>query len=217
MLGPAICLGSFKRAMFIQLLNTAVTRRLVRALGRKDARSLRAACSRSGVMVPFDFAALGLAPASVPDDDEVLLLLEDAANDELALRDVALLRLISACYRNIYIDYMPSYDDIQIEDDVCFHIMRDAIEQLTVYHWDHREERTTRLRIYAASNPFIRDSRNYNSDDERFHKHKESTCPCPVCASIRSTIRQGYASWRAHRGFPSSRIRDPVRGYFRDS
>ena len=172
---------------FIQLLNTVVTTQLVRALGPKDARSLRAACSRSGVMVPFDFAALGLAPASVPDDDEVLLLLEDAANDELRLRDVALLRLISACYRNIYIDYMPSYDDQQIEDDVLYRVMRDAIEQLTVYHW---EERTTRLRIYAASNPFIRDSRNYNSDDERFHFHKESTCPCYVCASIRRTIRQ---------------------------
>ena len=202
---------------FTKLLNTVVTTQLVRALGPKDARSLRAACSRSGVMVPFDFAALGLAPASVPDDDEVLLLLEDAANDELALRDVALLRLISACYRNIYIDYMPSYDDIQIEDDVCFHIMRDAIEQLTVYHWDHREERTTRLRIYAASNPFIRDSRNYNSDDGRFHFHRESTCPCYVCGSIRSTTRRGFASWCAHRGYHPGQSRDPVLEYFRAS
>ena len=127
MLGPAICLGSFKRAMFIQLLNTVVTTQLVRALGPKDVRSLRAACSRSGVMVPFDFAALGLAPPSVPDDDEVLPLLDLDANDELRLRDVALLRLISDAYRNIYIDYMPSYDDIQIEDGVLYHIMRDAI------------------------------------------------------------------------------------------
>ena len=143
----------------------------------------------------------------------MLLLLEDAANDKLRLRDVALLRLISACYRNIYIDYMPSYDDNQIEDDVLYHVMRDAIEHFTVYHW---EERTTRLRIYAASSPFIRDSRNYNSGDERFHFHKESTCPCHVCASIRSTIRQGYASWCAHRRYPCWHIRDPVRDYFRE-
>ena len=214
---------------------------IVRALDKASARTMRAAarllCAHVDANVSFDYAALGALDRACPTDEEVsgvlissfvlshfhvvsllsllshlraqvMRLLEVTAEDELAYVDIALINLGAEAAAR-----MKDGDDYLGEDDVNIHIERAAHRQLCIH-------RSTAPNYLLPGHGY---PRTYTSLSSCCGEsiHREHSCPCFVCRAVRSTIREGYATYglRAWRDrYPEMRgrlmRRDVVRTFF---